>query len=683
MKRGVTINTLNFRASTNIKNLLGKDLVTDQITAVFELVKNAYDADATEVRLEFIYLGNGEGKLIITDNGIGMDLEDIKKRWMVIGTDSKKNQMYSNRFQRTLNGDKGIGRFSVDRLGEILHLSSLKEGSMERIDMSFHWKKFEKEYTNLDQIKIPYNTSLETTNGDSNGVKLQIEELRDDWDQKTILKLMNSLRQFKSPFSLNDNFKIVLHVPEFGIYNQEIEPHNLEDISSLWVEVEIPIENTKMISMTIVRDGLKYKEEHPNPYEFGPIQTKIFFFNSQDKIRFSKRMNKTTVKEFGNIRLYRDNFRIHPYGESYNDWLDLDIRKAQGYARFFGSRDLIGYVQIYKEHNNGIDAPTNRQGIIENKSSMQLRDFIVEYPIKALEKYFFKKSRNESFQNSKKNIEEAVLELKQVTKELNKTSPETARILRQITGVVEKSQKEQAQFVKGQEELIEVYKRVASKEVLLHQIIHQALIKIEKVRTVTFSGMNALSELENPEAKTTQGIGPIFNHIEKLSGNAKDYLKKARDHLIRKREIVSINLYDYSRSIFSSFNQDFIENNIEVNLEIPESINIKIDKNDFETIIDNFISNSLKSLKQVTDRKKEINFKVVETESNILIIFRDNGLGIPPNLINKIFDPFFSTTKSSGMGLSIVDEIVKDNKGELNLAMNNEVGAEFQIKLRK
>ncbi|KQL43628.1 hypothetical protein AN963_29905 [Brevibacillus choshinensis] len=674
------INTFNFKASTNIKNLLGKDLVTDQITAVFELVKNSYDADATEVDLEFVDLESGNGKLIIRDNGTGMSLDDIEKKWMVIGTDSKKNKMFSNKFQRPLNGDKGIGRFSVDRLGEVLHLSSVKDSSNEKIDMSFEWTKFEREYTNLDQIKIPYYLSEYTTN--KHGVTLHIEKLRDNWDQKNILKLINSLKQFKSPFSIKDDFKIKVHVPEYQIFNMEIQPHNLEDISSLWVEVEIPITDTKIISMTVVRDGLKYTEEHPNPYNFGPVKTKIYFFNTQDKTRFAKRMN-TLVKEFGNIRLYRDDFRIHPYGESYNDWLDLDIRKAQGYARFFGSRDLIGYVQIYKEHNDGIDAPTNRQGIIENEQSLELRHFIIEYPIKTLEKYFFKKPKNETFLRSKQNIETAVLELKQVTKELNKTAPEAAKILRKITGVVEQSQKEQAQFVKGQEELLEVYKRVASKEILLHRIIHQALIKIEKVRTVTFSGMNTVA---NNHDQNEDFIGPVrtsFNHIEKLSGNAKEYLKKARDHLIRKRSTESINLKSFSDRILASFEHDFIEHNIMISLEIPENIYLKIDKNDLETILDNFISNSLKSLKQVSDRNKELLLKAIDTTSYTTLVFKDNGLGVPNHLIDRIFDPFFSTTKSSGMGLSIVDEIVKENKGELNLARNNSVGAEFQIKFRK
>ncbi|PEY74452.1 ATP-binding protein [Bacillus thuringiensis] len=672
---------LVFRASTNIKNLIGKDLVTDQYTAVFELVKNSYDADAQEVRLSFININDSnDGTLIIEDNGTGMSLEDIRNKWMVIGTDSKKNILFSDRYKRPLNGDKGIGRFSVDRLGNHLKLESIKENSNQKIEVEFNWNEFEDEFGNLDDIKIPY--SISDVPQKKSGVTLQINNLRDNWDRKSIEKLISNLRQFKSPFLIKDDFKIILDVPEFQIYDFEIEPFNLEEISSLWVETTIPVDDSNKIRILVMRDGIEYIEEFINPFGFGPVKSKVYFFNASEKLSFFHKMN-ISVKDFGNIRLYRDDFRIYPYGDSLNDWLDLDIRKSQGYARFFGSRDIIGYVQIYKEHNIGIDAPTSRQGLIENKQSKELREFIIEYSIKTLEKYFFKKPKNETFINSKKEVKSAVDELKKVTKEIKKSSPETAEILKKITGVVEKNQKEQSTYVKNQEEVLEVYKRVASKEVLLHQIIHQALIKIEKVITVTHLGINKINVQEGNRVEPNQGSLKYFNNINKLTINAKDYLKKARDHLIRKRKVEMIDLYNATQIILQSFTLSLDEEQIEVDISIPKHLKLKIDKNDYETIVDNFVSNAIKSLKKSEEKNKKIMFKIVEGANFVTLVFKDNGVGIPLNLRDRIFDPFFSTTNSSGMGLSIVDEIVKENKGNLNLAVNEDVGAEFQIKFRK
>ena len=137
------LNFLHFSASTNVKNLFGRGLVTDQIAAVFELVKNSYDADAEEVHIIFDNLNTEKASILITDNGCGMDLDDIKNKWMIIGTDSKKNIGYSPKYHRPLNGDKGIGRFSVDRLGSYLRMIAQKEDSNTRYIADFDWSLFD------------------------------------------------------------------------------------------------------------------------------------------------------------------------------------------------------------------------------------------------------------------------------------------------------------------------------------------------------------------------------------------------------------------------------------------------------------------------------------------------------------------------------------------------------------
>lgn len=673
-------NVLYFKASTNVKNLIGKDLVTDQITAVFELVKNSYDADATEVTISFKNLLSGDGTLVIKDDGSGMDLDDVQNKWMIIGTESKKYKQYSDKFKRPLNGDKGIGRFSVDRLGKALTLYTVKENTIRKIAMNFDWTEFENEYKDLRQVKIPYSFLNAKVN--EQGVTLEIEHLRDSWDAKSIDRLVRNLRQFKSPFNINDNFNIIIDAPEFGIYEMKILPYNLGTISSLWVNVEIPIEDTSKIKMLVVKDGIEYNEEYKNPYDFGPVKAIIYFFNTPDKISFSSKM-KTTVKDFGNIRLYRDDFRIYPYGESYNDWLDLDMRHAQGFMRTFGVRDLIGYVQITKKHNNGIDAPTNRQGIIESDHSKKLREFVTEYPVKILEKYFFefKKAKNESFEKSRKDIQDAVVELKKVAKDIKNTSPSAARLIRQVTDIVEKGQTEQTKFLKDQQELIKVYQRVASKEVFLHRIVHEALINIDAIKSAYNSlASNIKNEKQGNLFLSLQGK---LKAMEQAISSALSILLTARDTLIQKKEKEIIYIASNVKHILNIFNDKFEQDKIIVNLEVNDSINYYMDKRDLKTIMENFISNSIKSLKQINNRDRIINIKILQTDKYIIFNFKDNGIGISDHLRNRIFDHFFSTTGSFGMGLSIVDEIVKEYNGELNLVENNQSGAEFQVKLRR
>lgn len=674
---------LHFIASTNVKNLIGKDLVTDHITAVFELVKNSYDADAEQVRIEFSNLKEGNGKLIISDDGTGMDINDIQNKWMVIGTESKKNKEYSKKFRRPLNGDKGIGRFSVDRLGKDLLLSSIKENSNQEIRMFFDWRRYENDFQELHNVEVPYEV---LTNEKGEGVTLTISKLRDEWNEKSIKKLSRSLRQFKSPFQIEDNFKIIIHAPEYNIFNEEIKSYKLGEISSLWTETEIPINNPSMIRIKIVKDGIEYFEEHPNNYNFGPAKCLVYFFNKPDKNRFNNRM-LITVKDFGNIRLYRDGFRIYPYGDSLNDWLDLDVRKAQGHSRYFGSRDLIGYVQIYKKYNKGIDAPTNRQGIINNNSAKQLRDFIIEYPVKILEKYFFKfkKAKNEIVKETNNEVKDAISELKKVANDIKKSNPTTAKLIKKVSEIVEKGQKEQTKFIRNQDDLIKVYKRVASKEVLLHRIIHEALINIDAAKSASNTLVNFTLKDDSLDlsGNLQQRIVNQVEGIDLAIDNAWKILLKARDDVIQKKDKKKINVTKFIVDTVNDFNKKLENNNIEVILNLSENIIYYIDKRDLQTVVENFISNSIKSLIKTSGRERKIWIKSYIRSRFLILNFKDNGVGIPGHLTNRIFDPFFSTTESFGMGLSIVDEVIKEYNGELNLVDNDESGAEFQVKFRR
>ena len=210
-------NTLHFSASTSVKNLFGRGLVTDQVAAVFELVKNSFDADAKEVEIVFCDLHSSNASITIRDDGTGMDLFDIENKWMIIGTDSKKSDLYSPIFQRALNGDKGIGRFSVDRLGAYLHMEAQKRGRTERYVADFDWTLFDGESKNLSDIAIPY--AQVKSDKSTHGLSLVISKLRDVWDEQKLKELYRNLRQFKSPFTQDDNFKIYITAPEYG-YNK-------------------------------------------------------------------------------------------------------------------------------------------------------------------------------------------------------------------------------------------------------------------------------------------------------------------------------------------------------------------------------------------------------------------------------------------------------------------------------
>lgn len=668
---------LHFSSSTNIKDLVGRRLVTNKISAIFELVKNSFDADADEVK---VTIDPDSDSLIITDDGIGMDLSDIQEKWMVIGTDNKKGINFTAK-GRPINGEKGIGRFSADRLGSKLQLLSLKENTDQSVQVEFDWEMFEdKENKLLNEIDISYYINKIKRN--KKGVTLSISGLRDVWNEREIVTLEKKLKGILSPFSdlENHSFKIILDCKKYGYNDKVLEPYNLNEISSLWVEMNIDTKNTDEIRYEVFRNGAIVEEKvFPNKYRFGPVKTIIYSFDKSDKQSFYQKFNEY-VKDYGNIRIYRDFFQIYPYGESQNDWLELELRKSQGHYRFLGVRDIIGFIQIYREHNTSFIDATNRQGLEENETLDELRDFVKNEVMAKLEEYFFlKKFKVSDDQHIEHRVEitEATKKLSSVAKNIQKFSPEMANEITELTRVIRNNNQEQDKIIRNQKQLVEVYKRLSSKETLLQGIIHQVLIKLQNIETSVWNQKIDLDSLvENEKALEIIQDNEVF--ILGVAQEIKTYLLDARNYLLKKKERIYIDLYEHLERIIGTFNVTFRNENISCIIEGSKNTKLKIDLNDLKVIIENMISNSIKSLRKINDREREIRITFEVSPTKVNLFFRDNGTGIEDSIIPHIFSPFYTTTESFGMGLSIVDELIKGNNGEINL-VKADLGAAFQI----
>lgn len=665
---------LHFSASTSVKNLFGRGLVTDQVAAVFELVKNSYDADAQEVEIIFSSLTTEDASLTIRDNGTGMDLSDIETRWMIIGTDSKKGTMYSPIYQRPLNGDKGIGRFSVDRLGAFLHMEAQKRGTTDRYLADFDWTLFDGEPQNIDEIEIP--CIRKSGEKKEHGVSLTISGLRDIWDYNKLRELHRNLRQFKSPFTQEDTFKIFITAPEFGYNKREVTVEKLEGVSSLWITAEITDTNPEVIQMIVNKDGLEYESLQSNLYSFGSIKAQVFMFNQGDKIRFVNRYG-VRVREYGNIRLYRDSFRIYPYGEAKNDWLDIDRRQTQGMMRFLGTRDLIGYVQISKESNQNLKPLTNRQGLEENDSFEQLRDFVVEICIKTLESYYFtkiKKGTNETIKKTKIEMGGAIAGLTELAKTLNEIDPSSAKQLKDYTTVIKKQQESQLQYVQDQQEIVKVYSRIAQKETFLHKLIHQSMIHVKDASAAMNTLINDLDYLKKTDKER---LLIISSYID----DALSLLKTVRDDVVKQRTKTPQNIERLVNKYLQDNQAYFHESKVHVSMISTGDMEYNIDSGDIKAILNNLATNAVKSLLKVNDRARVIRFELYRTDRFLIIKCIDNGIGIPESDRERIFDPFQSTTDGFGLGLTIIDEIAKEYNGALEL-METDIGACFSVKLR-
>src|SRR5665647_297078 len=223
---------LHFKISAALKDIIGRDLITDDFVAIFELVKNSYDAYASRVDIYIENLNSERSKIIIKDNGKGMNHDDLINKWLFVAYSAKREGTEDNTFdyrdkisvQRAFAGAKGIGRFSCDRLGRILYLETTKlEDNPTTQVLITEWEKFEKDLqAEFIDISVLHETKSKSDFGLDHGTVLEINDLRSAWDRAKLLKLKESLSKLINPNNQKEKeFSIHFHVPDLIASDEE------------------------------------------------------------------------------------------------------------------------------------------------------------------------------------------------------------------------------------------------------------------------------------------------------------------------------------------------------------------------------------------------------------------------------------------------------------------------------
>ena len=443
-------NELFFSVKAGIKNIVGKDLIADDNIAIFELVKNSYDAYASKVIITF-----EDNKIIIADDGKGMSIDDIEKKWLALAYSAKKNgdedngidqtflerrKSYRDHIQekRKYAGAKGIGRFSCDRLGEELLLSTKKINTNTIEQLKIDWKDFEKQ-DNIDfsEIKITHNsfhedeTSIAFPNNAKSGTILEITKTS-LWDRAKILSLKHSLEKLINPFSDDNDFSIEI-ICNGELANDKEEELEREKVNGIiqnsildiiklkTTKVEVKVDSNKVITKIIDRGILIYhiSEENKNSSLIDNLEINLFFLNRSAKINFKKRMNLDPVN-YGSIFLFKNGFRVQPYGNMGDDSWGLDFRAQQGYNRFLGTRNLFGQVSIFTDNTEEFKEVSNREGGLVETIGFKLLKDIFEKAHRRLERYVVGVLWGEGFKRNKYfKLEDEVDKQRELLKEDN------------------------------------------------------------------------------------------------------------------------------------------------------------------------------------------------------------------------------------------------------------------------
>lgn len=395
--------TQNFYFSTSaaIVNRLGDELIKDHQTAFFELIKNSYDADATNVKVKFRNTKIVGGEIIIEDNGSGMSPEDIKTKWARAAGENKVKKPYTPKFNRRQLGAKGIGRFSIAKLGSFVKVISKPDNSSKQYVFKSDFNDFTDD---KDFDKMPLDLKEgQPRKGFSKGTILEIKKLRNKWNKRDMLKAKNQLSHLIDPESQDQNFQI------------SFESNDFQELSGI-VENPLTGQESHLIIFEIDEKG-KYKFESKigkikniekktlSPLSCGPIKGKIRYYKEGIKAR-DRKIDDTTDESHLGIKVYRDGCRVRPYGEKNDDWLEIKNKRARAGGKYYIlSNSIAGSVYISSLSNPELKDATNREaGIIEN---IKFHDFqlFVQEQIDKLNKILEQETKSDSTKRKRQTVQ--------------------------------------------------------------------------------------------------------------------------------------------------------------------------------------------------------------------------------------------------------------------------------------
>jgi signal transduction histidine kinase len=817
---------LEFRISSGLKNIIGRDLITDDFIAVFELVKNSFDAHAKTVDIIF-----EDNAIIIKDNGKGMSLEDIQDKWLFVAYSAKStgeedenlSDKYRDKIQakRYYAGAKGIGRFSCDRLGKRLKLVSRQPNAQRLEEINVRWEDFEidpkKEFID---IKVDHQ-SISPTKYPAlkQGTILEIEGLHDTWPREKLLNLKYSLEKLINPFTQEGEEQIFA----INLYCEREEARDVEEeharskvngavanfifetlnVKTTWIST---VFKKGLIDTRLVDRGTEiYHIEEANA-DYSLIEDahyQLFFLNQAAKNNFTRLMGIPPVT-FGSVFLFKNGFRVYPFGDPGDDSLGMDYRKQQGYARFLGTRDLLGRIELFTTNDTEFKEVTSRDGgLVETVGYRQVIDSIYEKCLKRLERYVvdvqWAYTKDENLKNDKLSedisiVQASIIGRVQIADVLRKLSasknikilsynkdlvnilnekldiipPEVFKDLAKIADKTgDKAFKEEItraeeRYHKLLQEKAEAERRAAEEEEKRQKaeeqtrLAEEARARAEERARVAEEAKHKAElaakekELQRREeevkrkeaeqrAKEEEGKRKEAEQDLKTEKQKNRYLQSTRktisddaEQLVHSIKITATSMnsslsslkrnskgnnalmpdiekiqYQVSKILkisnlitksnfriddemqeadLPSYINEYVENyasgldKVKINVDIRDDFETKLSLLDIAIIIDNLVSNSVKS------KAENILIECFVDQKSLYVDFSDDGEGIPAEYLGKksaIFELGVTSTDGSGIGLYTIKSIMKTKKyGDIELLGNNKTrlkGAAFRL----
>lgn len=705
--------TLKWRFDVSTFQLIGRELITDRVTALFELVKNSYDANARKVSVIFENVqpskDNPEvpvlgSRITIKDDGYGMTLSDVRDKWMVIGTSSKRKERISpSPFNRRCVGEKGIGRFAVDKLGSKVNIITKKAGETQWLKVEIDWNRYSKL---MEADGISLFTDIENSYSyipaediEESGTSLVITDVREPWVKGDIEHFINESARITSPFvRLNPSFRVLTIAGEYGIKDYGIS--NTSDLSLATLSYEISYNEGKQESLQY--NALTHTiDKVLIPLRiFGGVNFKIYYFEPNDRDKYRKKYKYDPID---GVKIYRDGMLTTPFVETEKDSnnkrdiLGIDKRVWANIFDKISSRQFIGVLDITKDDNPKIIDATNRQDFLDNEEYKDLKSFII-LQLEALEGYR-KWTREQLKDKSHHEIAEAQSQVSQFVttiSEIAQAYPQLNESLKPLEVAAKSVDKAFSKAVKLQKESEREFQRkentylgIISLRAFSIDIAHSVRTAISKIKS---DARFFMEHYPNPllEDKFLQYAKEMHEVMTTLSRIVDYELSFSQSNV----EFEKLHLAKFIREEFARWQENLKAHHVKIDLgNMDDGILLNTNRQFIVEILDNLIDNSIKAM--ANSELKTIKVSLYEEvekskdkieRDDVKIVFSDTGCGIPLEKREWVFGLYNTTTETqggAGVGLYIVRARVNSLKGKVTIADSEfgSIGTTFEISI--
>ena len=703
------VTNVGFTVDAGLIQRLGYELVGRAETAVSELIKNSYDADATVVDVDFINVSTQGGSLIISDNGLGMTKQQLINGFMRISSTDKLHNPTSIRFNRTKAGKKGIGRFAAQRLGERLILVTQTKESTNAIQIEIDWDKYSID-KDITAITFPIrNIPKEKVEGTT----IKIHGLREKWTEASIKRIYRYVLDLFQPDYLSERSK----VDNLAIQNEETFKVNFNLVSNegkrSFLNDQISVFNKSLAIfegyvdknhhgiITIKSESLDiddtmeitYKDEENNYSALTDVYFKIHYFIYDRPIYYGDRISGPELKKIqelsktaSGVRLYRNGFRVLPYGEPKDDWTNIDKRWSTESGKInihLNNLNFFGFVEIIDPTGNIFEELSD----FINKSLIAARGRIAERI-----KVFKEKQNTDDFTQDSYTKEHTTQEMFIKLKNLIDGKYIQDANTKNEGQDTDRDKKEGLEIIKKLENLIEeagMLRVLAGLGLTIGEFTHE----MKQFHSSVYSHISKLNQLNlcNEAQEQINEIKAVFDNLFSYT----DYFGTTISQNTNRKK-TPIDLLAVLDRFEKTIKNDLEKNKINFNVDAFDFdvTTIPMHSSEWNSILYNLYTNSRKAIKRANVVGK-ILIEVGVEENNVFINFSDNGDGIPKENINRVFNAFFSTSTpasfdapneeqliGTGLGLKIVKDIIVSYKGSICIVPSYEgYSTCFQIKI--